>query len=245
LTEQQANRYTDRNMSLVEKPAEPTFDPPVPILFSGLTASGKSNYSSLIAESLGRPWFDATSQLLKLVGVQTDEQSVWATDLADDIQEARQGDHIDRELDGLILAKLRDTPDAVVDAWATPWLWEEDALRVFVYADEDTRVQRCLASYPAAARPTVDDARRLIHDKDSYTRSLFMRLYGFDLFNDHDDFDVVLDTSGFYEDTPEKSGKRIAQERIFPIARRLITFALECKQGLPAADAQDEMMRSL
>ncbi len=217
-------------MSLTQQINGQTPEFETPILFSGLTASGKSNYSSLIAESLGRPWFDATSQLLKLVGVETDAQSVWSTELADDIHEARQGDQIDRELDQLILAKLDATPGAVVDAWATPWLWDGDALRVFVHADEETRVRRCLASYPPDAQPTIKDARQLIRDKDSYTRDLFLRLYDFDLFRDHSEFDITLDTSGFYEDSDTKTGKQIAQERVFPIAHSLISLALKSKQ---------------
>lgn len=198
----------------------------VPILFSGLTASSKSNYSSLIAESLGRPWFDATSQLLQLVDIQTDEKSVWTTDTAHEIQSARQGDVIDRELDRRILAKLNTDRSAVVDAWAAPWLWKNDAVRVFVTADDETRVERCLASYPASAQPTANEARQLIHEKDNYTRNLFLRLYDFDLFTDHDNFDLIIDTSGFVHDTPEKTGREIAQERILPIARCAIELSL-------------------
>lgn len=197
-----------------------------PILFSGLTAAGKSNYSKLIAELLGRPWFDATSQMLELLDIPNTDQCVWTTDVARDMQEARIGDELDKRLDSLTVGKLHKIPNAVVDAWAMPWLWKGDAVRVFVVADEDTRIKRCLASYPLSSSATVGAARKLIEEKDNFTRDLFLRLYNFDLFNDHNIFDIVLDTSGFVADTPEKTGKQIAQERILPIARRAIMLVL-------------------
>ncbi len=214
--------YLVENASVIPNNAEN-----IPILFSGLTASSKTNISKSIAGLLDRPWFDATSELLRLADVHSDEKSVWATNTARIIQSARQGDEIDKELDIRLISRLENSTNSVVDAWAAPWLWKGKAVRVFVRADDETRINRCLASYPNGAKPTIEDARKLIEDKDLYTRNLFLRLYGFDLFTDHDEFDVQLDTSGFYADTPEKSGAEIARERILPLAMCAIKTALE------------------
>lgn len=205
---------------------------PIPILFSGLSATSKTNYSQQVAAELGRPWVGATAIMLELTGVYSNAQSVWATDDAVHIQSAREGDAIDRELDVRVLEHVRESPDSVVDAWAAPWLWKGEAVRVLVRADEDTRIQRCLASYPPDSQPTVTDARQLLEEKDDYSQRLFMRLYGFDLVTDHEVFDLILDTSGFEADTPDKSGSEIARERILPAARHAIEWALNPTSGV-------------
>ncbi|HYF96406.1 MAG TPA: hypothetical protein VD947_00005, partial [Patescibacteria group bacterium] len=72
---------------------------------------------------------------------------------------------------------------------------------------------------------TAAKAEKVITEKDNYTRELFQRLYDFDLFSDHDNFDIILDTSGFIENTPQKKGVQIATERFLPIAMRAILSA--------------------
>jgi cytidylate kinase len=204
-----------------------TPEEPKLILFSGLTASAKTTYSHLAANEFNRSWLDATTLLKSLAGLtHVPNNELWVTDAADEIQEAREGDMLDRQLDEQLLQQARDNPGAVIDAWALPWLWEGDAVRIFVESDLDTRVQRCMGSLAVVGEDSsAAAAEKLITEKDTYTRDLFHRLYGFDIFVDREIFDCSLDTSGFVPDTVEKRGVDIATERLFPIVRTAIIEA--------------------
>lgn len=190
------------------------------ILFSGLTASGKTTHSKLLARSLDRPWFDATTLLKKMAGLaDISNDRLWVTEAVGLMIEARKGDFLDRRLDQELLARTRATPNAVTDAWAMPWLWEGEATRVWVHADLDTRVRRCMRS-PTSDVLSAAKAEKIIVEKDNYTRDLFQRLYEFDLFEDHDDFDVILDTS-------DRGGDQVPTDTIATAARYAIATASE------------------
>jgi len=164
------------------------------VAFSGLTAAGKTTHSQLLAASLGATWFGATEILAALAGVTAGPlDGVFMTAAGAQIEQARDGDHLDYELDRRLVARMQDEPHAVADAWALPWLITGDSVtRVWIQSDEESRTRKCSVSHLPALQMSLAESRAHIASKDQTTRERFGRMYGFDLFMDHSEFDVVL-----------------------------------------------------
>ena len=212
------------------------------VLFSGLTASSKTAYSKKFALETERPWFDATSELQNLANVHVSNEELWVSGSAETVQIARQGDQLDKLLDSILLERIEQTPEAVVDAWAMPWLWMGNAVRVFVTADKDTRINRCIESSLLIERFSKDEAESLITQKDNFTRRLFYRLYGFDLFKDHENFDLIIDTSGFIPNVGNVNGSEILKKKLAPAIGSAILLA---SGQIRPEDAHDNLLQSV
>lgn len=159
------------------------------IVISGLTASGKTTHSQLLASSLGYEWFGASLVLKELLGV---EGRYWLTDW----DSARREGEIDRELDRRMVAEFVSRERTVFDAWALPWTSAEPALRVWLGSDVNSRARKVVVSRLRFGEPMlVADGRRVALEKDATSRALFRSQHGFDLFRDHEVFDLRFDLS--------------------------------------------------
>jgi cytidylate kinase len=158
------------------------------IIISGLTAAGKTTHSKLLASELGFSYFSASQVLSSL----TTGGGVWTSE----VDEARTDD-LDRKVDAVVLNQFHEHENCVFDAWGLPWMvGDSPCLRVWIESDLPSRARKVQVSGSEPGHEVVyEDALNLAIAKDEVSRSIFLRTCGFDLFEDHQVFDIVVDNS--------------------------------------------------
>lgn len=174
------------------------------IIVFGLAASGKSTLASRLARHLGLRVVHPSGVMRQLLAGQSviAEESVandgfWESPEGSRILDSRleQSKPVDVEANDILLQEVTKG-DVVIDSWSLPWLTNR-GLRIHLKAPLAVRARR------AAERAgiTPEEAAVLIAKKDEDTRTLFVRLYGFDIFRDLDGrFDLTIETEGFSGD---------------------------------------------
>lgn len=160
------------------------------IAFAGLTAAGKTTHARRLAEQLGYEYVSATDILLEVLGIDEPSDEVWFTRQSE-IHAARRDGAVDIELEQRLVAMNRSRQRIVFDTWALAWIGDDPLVRVWIESDLESRVRKCLVSQ-RSQRLSAEDCRRLIQDKDGFTRASFRWRHGFDLFTDRRRYDVVL-----------------------------------------------------
>lgn len=89
-----------------------------------------------------------------------------------------------------ILVQEVEKGNVVIDSWSLPWLTDKGR-KIYLKADLEIRVQR------VAMRSSIsyDKALEVASMKDEETRKLFKRLYGFDIKQDHEVFDYLINSN--------------------------------------------------
>lgn len=77
----------------------------------------------------------------------------------------------------------------VMDSWNMPWL-NASGQKIYLRAPLSVRAQRVAER----SKISTTRARLLVRTKDEETRKMFKRVYGFDIKNDTNVFDHILDT---------------------------------------------------
>ncbi|MGV8087210.1 MAG: AAA family ATPase [Candidatus Woesearchaeota archaeon] len=80
--------------------------------------------------------------------------------------------------------------NVVIDSWNLPWL-TTIGKRIYLKADLEIRSQRVAKR----SNITYNNAINIVSMKDTETTKLFKRLYGFDIAQDHNVFDYVINTN--------------------------------------------------
>ncbi len=161
------------------------------VVVSGLTAAGKTTHCKLLAEFLGYDYFSASTALRDLMDNPGDE-SYWNTEW--DL--LRESGELDRRLDERMLAELESRHDTVFDAWALPWTSKSSALRIWLHSDLASRANKVVVSRLRSGETlSVDEGLTIAKEKDRTSREMFLEHHAFDLFQDHDLFDLSFDLS--------------------------------------------------
>ncbi|HET6355405.1 cytidylate kinase family protein [Streptomyces sp.] len=191
------------------------------IAFAGLTAAGKTTHARLLAEHLGYEHVSATDIILDIVGVKArDPQRVWF-DHMQEIEQARAGDEVDKELERRLLHLAATKDGLVLDTWAMAWICPAPLVRIWIDSDRLSRHWKCYVSQGESPKLTLSECVSLIDQKDMATRESFLRRHNFDLFSDHDVFDAVLTNTHLIE-APTKFATQKGIRAFDPVVR-LIT----------------------
>ena len=172
------------------------------VVVFGLAGSGKSTLANGIGQQFGLRVIHPSGimrDLLekKTVDLQRTRQNdgYWETEegariLADRLD---QEVPVDLKADKILLEEV-EKGEVVIDSWSLPWLTSK-GLRIHLLADLTVRARR------AAERGGIPYQKALerISAKDEQTRQLFLRLYGFDIKQDHHVFEYTLDTDELNE----------------------------------------------
>lgn len=116
---------------------------------------------------------------------------------------AETDDHIDRDLDRLLLQELRVNKDMIVDSRLSGWLCFMNgiyAIKVFVTAPFDIRVKRVMYR----ENQTEAKVREDILNREGSEKKRYASYYGID-YTRKDIYDVVVDSGS-------KSAKEISDE---------------------------------
>lgn len=163
------------------------------VIVSGLAASGKSTLAKQLAEKLRLKRFsggEALKTIAAKMGFDTSEERWWESDEGMRFLALREGDErFDRMVDEELLSYAR-RGGVVIDSWVLPWLFE-GGFKVWLKADRKVRAERLARR----AGLTLDEAARILEERDARNAELYRRLYGIKISTDFEPFHLVIDTT--------------------------------------------------
>jgi CMP/dCMP kinase len=170
------------------------------IIISGLTAAGKTTHSFLLSQRYNLKVVSAAALMAKASGVQfsvaATESSFWISEGAKKLAKLRTKDnYLDLAVDAELKRLAEQSDNIVFDACGLPWLTTAPALRIWLESTLDSRVLKSLVSHRNDKYNVESELLKFIKKKDRETREIFLSLYSFDVYRDHQVFDLIIDIS--------------------------------------------------
>ena len=171
---------------------------PIVLCISGMAGTGKSTLSKKIAKKYHLKCYsggDALKELARDEGYEVTGEGWWESPEGLSFLERRVGDpQFDRAVDSKLLgyAKLGDV---LLDSWTMPWLLE-GGFKIWLMASFDKRAARVADR----DKMTFEQAYGVLGEKESQTRAIYKKLYGFSLGEDFVPFNFILDTDNLDAD---------------------------------------------
>lgn len=168
------------------------------ICISGLAGSGKSTAARRIAEHYGLRYFsggDALKAVAFEMGYGVVERGWWETEGGMRFLDERLRNlDLDRRVDEKML-EWAEEGNVVLDSWTMPWLLRE-GFKIWLDASEEVRAQR-IAKRDGIS---VEEAIKRMRERESRTREIYRRLYGFRLGEDLEPFHAIIDVNNLNQD---------------------------------------------
>jgi cytidylate kinase len=164
----------------------------VVVCVCGLAGSGKSTLGRKLARRYGFKYYsggDALKALALDEGYRQIKRGWWESpEGMRFLQRRRRDSEFDRVIDAKLLEFAREG-NVVLDSWTMPWLLDR-GFKVWLEASPERRAKRI------AKRDGLgfEEALKALRVKESRTRSIYRKLYGFDLGGDLEPFHLILDT---------------------------------------------------
>lgn len=162
------------------------------VCISGLTASGKTTHSHLLAGEFGLTYVSGSQIQLNFMGVSPiQSKDFWMTEKAKAFWEGNQFERIDSEL--LRLESISE--GYIFDTSTMPWRHKKPALCIWLESTLDSRVVKSVVSHRGRSQFDLENYHERIAEKDKATISLYRDLYSIEIGNDLSCFDLILDIS--------------------------------------------------
>ena len=167
------------------------------LLVAGLTGSGKTSATKLVAERLRYQWISGSDLRRRFVGLGVDDgdvsrlgQALSEANLR--LEEARlRSASGESEFDAELLRLATSLDNVVFDVWFLPWLvCDHPVVRALLHASPQARAQR------VARMMGIDavQAAAIITEKDQRAWRYALKQYGIDIKRDHTPFNAVIET---------------------------------------------------
>ena len=162
------------------------------ICISGLPGCGKSTVAKKLAQKYRLKYIsggDALKELAVEAGFKSSGEDWWETEEGRRFLNKRLEDpDFDRRVDEKLIEAAKQG-NVILDSWTMPWLFDE-GFKIWLDASLEVRASR------AAKRDKIslDEAKKLIMEREEKTKEIYRRLYGFKLGEDFSPFHIILDT---------------------------------------------------
>ena len=162
------------------------------ICISGLPGCGKSTVAKKLAQKYRLKYIsggDALKELAVEAGFKPSGEDWWETEEGRRFLNKRLEDpDFDKRVDEKLIEAARQG-NVILDSWTMPWLFDE-GFKIWLDASLEVRASR------AAKRDKIslDEAKKLIMEREEKTKEIYRRLYGFKLGEDFSPFHIILDT---------------------------------------------------
>jgi cytidylate kinase len=167
-------------------------DKKIVVCISGMAGTGKSTLSKKLAEKYNLKCYsggDALKELAKAKGYDVSRQGWWESPEGLNFLRERVNDpKFDKAVDAKLL-KYAQQGNVLLDSWTMPWLLNE-GFKIWLMASIEKRAARVAER----DKITVNEAFRVLEEKEARTKAIYKKLYGFVLGEDFAPFDLVLDT---------------------------------------------------
>ena len=167
-------------------------DKKIVICISGMAGTGKSTISKKLAEKYNLKCYsggDALKELAKAEGYDVSRQGWWESPEGLNFLRERANDpKFDKAVDAELL-KYAQQGNVLLDSWTMPWLLN-GGFKIWLMASIEKRAARVAER----DKITVNEAFKVLEEKEDRTKTIYKKLYGFVLGEDFAPFDLVLDT---------------------------------------------------
>jgi CMP/dCMP kinase len=162
------------------------------VCISGMAGTGKSTLAKKLAKKYNLRYYsggDALKALAAEEGYNSSNNGWWESSEGLRFLEKREGDlKFDQAVDDKLL-EYANEGSVLLDSWTMPWLLQT-GFKIWLVASLEKRAER------VAKRDKISmkEALRVLKEKEARTKTIYKKLYGFNLGEDFDPFDLVLDT---------------------------------------------------
>lgn len=168
------------------------------ICISGMAGTGKSTLSKKLAAKYHLKYYsggDALRALAAKEGYDASSLGFWESPEGLRFLERREKDaKFDKTVDDKLLECAKGG-NVLLDSWTMAWLLKS-GFKIWLLASMEKRAERVAQR----DKLPVDEALRMLKQKEKKTKAIYKQLYGFDLGEDFKPFDLVLDTNNLNEE---------------------------------------------
>ncbi|MCL5407897.1 MAG: cytidylate kinase family protein [Candidatus Thermoplasmatota archaeon] len=160
------------------------------VTISGPPGSGKTTVAEMVSKRLS---YDLVTGG-KIFREKANEMKISLAQLG---TAAESEDRYDKMLDGFLLEVLRKKENVIVESRLSGWLCHLNkisAFKVFVYADEEVRLERIRNSIHSRKEEMGDNILTQMREREESEWERYKKYYGID-YRDTSIYDLVLDAS--------------------------------------------------
>lgn len=162
------------------------------ICISGMAGTGKSTLAKKLAQKYGLKYYsggDALRALASEEGYNSSSNGWWESPEGLRFLEARKkNSSFDKAVDEKLLEYAAEG-NVLLDSWTMPWL-VKDGFKIWLSASVDKQAERIAQR----DKMTFEAAHKALEQKESRTKIIYKKLYGFALGEDFAPFNFILDT---------------------------------------------------
>ena len=162
------------------------------VCVSGMAGTGKSTLAKKLARKYGLKYYsggDALKALATEEGCNSSIEGWWESPEGLAFLRKRENNlKFDKAVDDKLLEYAK-RGDVLLDSWTMPWLLKK-GFKIWLLASIEKRAERIAQR----DKITVEDALRILKEKEARTKAIYKKLYGFTLGEDYAPFNLVLDT---------------------------------------------------
>ncbi|MCX8150500.1 MAG: cytidylate kinase family protein [Candidatus Bathyarchaeota archaeon] len=187
------------------------------ICISGMAGTGKSTLAKRLAKKYGLKYYsggDALRDLASAEGYQANSNGWWESpEGLQFLEERKKNPSFDKAVDEKLM-EYAAQGNVLLDSWTMPWLLK-DAFKIWLSASFEKQAERIAQR----DKMTIEEARQALQEKESRTKAIYKKLYGFSLGEDFTPFDFILDT-----DT-------LSAEEVFQVLCKVIDNVVFCRKS--------------
>ncbi len=185
------------------------------ICISGMAGTGKSTLSRKLAEKYHLRYYsggDALKALAKQEGYNVSDDGWWESpEGLEFLKERVNNPKFDKAVDDKLL-EYAEQGNVLLDSWTMPWLLNS-GFKIWLLASLEKRAARVAAR----DKMTVQQAFKVLQEKEARTKTIYKELYGFVLGEDFAPFDFVLDTDNLNAEQVFKTLCKVIENVVFSV----------------------------
>ncbi len=196
------------------------------VFISGLTASGKTTHSYILAGTFGLTYVSGSQIHLMNNGMSPiQDRRFWITDEGKRLLTENQIEDVDKELSQI----EKNNSGYIFDTWIMPWIRSSEGIAIYLMSSLESRTIKAAISRRENNFEIDEFYKDKIHFKDRASIDLHQKFYGIDIEKDLSVFDVIIDLSTFIE-APTFESSQSSIERASSILMATVGFYLTGKR---------------